>query len=117
MSNGDKINEELKLEDINNKGNEIKILVNDINDKNVNNKEDISTQNKDIVCPECGNIYSIDIQDYKILLDKCINKHRAENILLDQYNDLQKNINKENILYVSCNKNKNEIFKKQLYKC
>ena len=32
MSNGSKINEESKLEEINNRDNEIKILVNDLND-------------------------------------------------------------------------------------
>ena len=56
MSNGNKINQELKLEEINNKDKEIKVLVNDINDKNINNKEEESKQNKDILCPECGNI-------------------------------------------------------------
>ena len=112
MCNGSKINAELKLEEINNKDKEIKILVNDINNKDTENKEKIKEQYKDVLCPKCGNICSIDIQDYKIILDKCINKHSIENILLDEYDNLQKNINKENILCNSCNKNKNEIFKK-----
>ena len=64
MCNGNKINTELKLEEINNKDNEIKILVYDINDKTIENKE--IKQNKDIICPECGNICIIDINDYKI---------------------------------------------------
>ena len=116
MSNGNKINEELKLEEINNNENEIKILVNDINDNNTENKNKISKQNKDIICPECGNICLIDINDYKIKLYKCINKHNRENILLDEYNDLQKN-NEVNVVCSECNKNKNEIYKNQLYKC
>ena len=41
VCNGSKINAELKLEDINNKDNEIKILVNNIDDKNIENKKNI----------------------------------------------------------------------------
>ena len=46
MCNGNKINEELKLEEINNKDNEIKISIYDIKDQNIENKEE--KQNKDI---------------------------------------------------------------------
>ena len=114
ISNGSKIKEESKLEDINNKDNEIKILVNDINDKKNENKKE--NQNKDIICPKCGEICSIDFIDYKIILNKCINKHSSENILLDEFNNL-KNNNEFNIICNNCNKNKNEIYKNQLYKC
>ena len=90
LSNGDKINEELKLEDINNKGNEIKILVNDINNKNIENKEKIVKEYKDIICLECGNICLLDIKEYKIILNKCVNKHSTDNILLDEFNRFTK---------------------------
>ena len=115
MCNGNKVNEELKLEEINNKDNEIKILVNDIKDKNSKNKEEISNQNKNVICPECGNLCLIDINDYKITLNQCINKHTKENILLDEYDTLQKD-NELNVVCSECNKNKNEIFKNPLYK-
>ena len=46
MCNGSKVNEELKLEEINNKDNEIKILLNDINDMNASNKGEISKKKK-----------------------------------------------------------------------
>jgi hypothetical protein len=111
--NGNKINEELKLEQINNKDNGIKILVNDIN---VNNNENKLNQFKDIICPECGDVCLLDIKDYKIMLNKCINKHNIENLLLDEFNDLQKN-NYLNILCNNCKKNKSEVFKNKLYKC
>ena len=55
MHNGKRIKEELKLEEINNKDNKIEILVYNINDKNIGNKE-VLNQNKDIICPECGKI-------------------------------------------------------------
>ena len=113
MCNGSKINEELKLEEVNKKDDDIKILVEDIGDENTENIEEILKQNKnnkDIICPECGNICLIDFNDYKITLNKCINKHSRENILLDEYNDLSKN-NELNIVCSKCNKNKNEIYK------
>ena len=116
MCNGNKINEELKLEDINNKDIEIKILVYDINEKNIENKEEKSKEYKDIICPECRNICIINIKDYKIILNECINKHSTENILLDEYNNLHNN-NKINIVCSKCNKTKNEIFKNKLFKC
>ena len=115
ICNGNKINEELKLEQINNKDNEIRILVNNINDKTVDNKE-TEKKYKDIICPKCGEICIIDIKDYKLILNKCINKHKIENILLDEFDDLQKN-NKLNIICNNCNKDKKEIYNNQLYKC
>ena len=44
ICNGNKISTELKLEEINNKDKEIKILVGDVNDKNAKNKEEKSSQ-------------------------------------------------------------------------
>ena len=69
MSNGSKINEESRLEDINNSDNEIKILVYDIIDNNNEKKEEKLKEYKDIICPECGEICLIDINDYKIILN------------------------------------------------
>jgi len=106
--NGNKLNEELMLEEINNKDKEIKILVSDINDKNNENRIKLN-QYKEIICPECGDACLIDIKDYKITLNKCINKHNIEYILLDEFNNLKKN-NKLNILCNNCNKNKNETY-------
>jgi len=116
ICNGNKINEEVKLEEISNKDNEIKILVYDINGNNIKGEEEVLKQNKDIICPECGNICLIDIKDYKIILNKCIKKHSVENILLNEYNDFQ-NKTKLNIVCSKCNKNKKEIYGNKLYKC
>ena len=54
LYNGNLINENLKLEEINNKDNEINITVWDNKDEN-NNKE-IINKSKDIICPVCGRI-------------------------------------------------------------
>ena len=116
MCNGSKINEASKLEEISNSDNEISILVYDINNKKNENKEEQLKEYKDIICPECGEICLIDINDYKIKLNKCINKHSTENILFDEFNDLSKN-NELDIVCNKCNKTKNEIYKNKLYKC
>jgi len=116
MYNGSKINEDLKLlEEINHKDEDIKILVYNINDKNIENKE-ILKQSKDVICPECGEICLINIKDYKIILNNCQKKHKIESILFDEYNNLQK-INELHILCDICKKNKSEIYNNQLYKC
>ena len=112
LSNGNKIKEELKVDEFSNNENEISILVYDISDQNNENKE-ILKQYKEIICPECGDICLIEIEDYKIKLNKCRNNHSMENILLDEYDDLQES-NKFNIICNICNKNKNEIYKNQL---
>ena len=112
LCNGNKINEELKLEEINNKDNEIKILVNNIKDSVINSTQ-LLNQSKDIICPKCGNICIIDFKDYKITLNKCNNNHSIKNILLDEFTNLQ-NINE---FCNNCNKKKDEIYNNQLYKC
>ena len=115
MCNGNKINKELKLEEINNKDNEIEILVNDIKDENIETKITLK-QSKDVICPKCGDICLIDIEDYKIKLNNCINKHNIEKILLDEYNNLESS-NELNIFCNNCNKNKREIYNNQLHIC
>ena len=115
LSNGNKIKEELKVDEFSNNENEISILVYDISEENNENKE-ILKQYKEIICPECGDICLIEIEDYKIKLNKCRNNHSMGNILLDEYDDLQES-NKLNIICNICNKNKNEIYKNQLYIC
>ena len=58
----------------------------------------------------------IDFKDYKIILNKCFNKHSIENILSEEFNDIQK-YNELNILCNECNKNNNEIYNNKLFKC
>ena len=117
LCEGKKLNGESKLENINNKDNEINILVNDINNKDHENKEEIIKKNKDIICPKCGEICLINIKDYKIKLNKCNNNHSIENILLDEFNHLQRKNKILNLKCSECNIGINEIYKKKLYKC
>ena len=86
--NGDKINEELKLnqiiKDINDK--KINILV--YNNKNKENKKEIILN--EIICPECKENILININNYKINLYECKNGHKIENILLNEFENIQK---------------------------
>ena len=116
LYNGDKINEELKLEEINNKDTEIEILVNDItleNDKNDENNK-ILKQNNDILCPKCGEICLISFNDYKITLNKCKYEHNILNILLDEFENLQDNIKSEIPCYIC---HKKETYNNKFYIC
>ena len=112
LYNGNKIKEELKLEEINKEDNEIRILVRDILDMNIKNEEDLK-QFKDIICPKCGNICLINFKNYIIKLNNCKNNHSIDNILFDEFNNLQK----INELCNICNKSKEVIHDNKLYKC
>ena len=112
INNGNILNNNnLKIEEINNNDNNINLLVYDINSNNerINEKE-----YKEIIYPKCGENYIIEIKDYKINLFKCDNKHNINNILLDEYNNIQKI---DEIKCNICNKNKLEIYKNKIYLC
>jgi len=66
LYNGQIINENLKLEQINNKDNRIAILVQEL-DKEDTQKEEDNSEQKNILCPICGKSCIININDYKIL--------------------------------------------------
>ena len=96
---GDIINNDLKLEDINNNEEEITIIV---KEKKVNNYLSSSIQaapipmikeikySKDIICPLCKKSCIISFNDYKLNLNKCgIKFHHTDNILLNEYNKTQ----------------------------
>ena len=105
-------NNNIKLEEINNKENEINILVYDINN---NNNEIINEREyKDIICPYCGENCLIEIKDYKIYYSKCDNKHNINIILLDEFNNTQLI---DEIKCNNCNKNKLEIYDNKMHYC
>ena len=80
------------------------------------NKNDI-IKSKDVICPECGECIRIDIKDYKIKLYECKNKHKLENISLDEFENMQK-IDKTKIICKICNKsNKSNSNNNIFYKC
>ena len=113
--NGDKMNEELKLNQIIKDKNAKKIKVLVYNNKSKENKKEIILN--EIICPECKENILINIKDYKISLYGCKNEHKIKNILLNEY----ENIQKIDISKIKCNKcninNENNIYNKELYIC
>jgi hypothetical protein len=82
------------------------ILVIMNNDENNDDIKPIISKN--IICPECKENIRMDIIDYKIKLHDCINNHSIDNILLNEFDELQK-IDKTKIInnddkYYICNK-------------
>ena len=98
LYNGNKIDEELKYEELGDKKeNEIKILVIEEN-KEIKN-ENIKELNE-IICPECGDHILIKIENYKINMYNCKNNHNIDNISINKLNNIEKiDINK-----IECNK-------------
>ena len=113
LYNGDIINEELKLNEIIKDKNEKKInlIVYKSEDK-VNEKEIILNE---IICPECKENILINIKSYKINLYECKNGHKKENILLNEFENIQK-IDISKIVCNKCYKNNNNI-NEELYIC
>jgi len=86
-----------------------------------NNKKEL--KNKDIICPKCGEICLFNIKDYKItyiiliLLYECKNNHKYDNILLDEFENIE-NINLPKIICEICkNTNILNTFNNEFYKC
>ena len=95
---GNRINEELEIEKLNEEENinNIKIIVNKINQENKNNN---IIKSKMIICPECKEKIMIKINNYKIELYDCKNGHKIKNILLDKYEETQK-LDLSKIIYI-----------------
>ena len=81
MYSGIRIDKELKYKDIINKTdkerNEINLLVEEYNKEEIKENNIIS---KEIICPECKENIFININDYKIDLNRCKNGHQFYNI-------------------------------------
>ena len=103
LYNGDMLKKELKIEEINNEENEIKILVLEIEDQD-EIKEKLK-KSEDIICPGCKEICFFNINNYKITLSNCKNNHCFSNIIISEFNDLQE-INESQILCHKCKNNK-----------
>jgi len=112
--NGDKINEELKFNQIvNTNEKKMNILVYN-NKNNENEKEMISNE---IICPKCKENILINIKNYKINLYDCKNGHKIENIPLNEYENMQK-IDFSKIICDGCYKfNRNNIYNEEFYIC
>ena len=114
LYHGKKINEDLKVKDIDNTNENITILV---DDNFVNNEQGKKIKfSKFIICPICEENCYIDINNYKISLSNCINNHNIKNINFDELKDKME-IKHSKIFCNNCNKNKNEVFNQEFYTC
>lgn len=92
----------------------INLLFKNINNKNIEFKN--TNKSQEVICPKCGEYTRINIKDYKITLFYCKNKHEINNILLDKYENTQKN-GESKIICNKCNNQKNNINDNSFYKC
>ena len=116
LYNGEKINEELKLNQIVKENeNKISLLVyNNKNNENENKNEKEIISNG-IICPLCKENILINIKDYKINLNECKNGHKIGNISLNEYENIQK-MDLSKIICNECFKHKTNI-NEELYLC
>ena len=114
LCNGEILNNEMTEDKIAlSEDNKKKVLVYDYND---NNQDEIIKSNE-IICNTCKESSRIEINDYKITLYGCKNKHKICNIKLNQFNQTQ-NINISKIVCAFCpDKNKGNSYNKQFFRC
>ena len=95
--------------------------------QNINSKENIinkdgifnskiELKSKEILCPECGESCKIKVENFKIKLYECINRHKIDNIDLEQFDEIQK-IAKSKIKCNICNNIQETLNNNKLYKC
>ena len=119
LYSGNKINNnELTIDKIINfndrKINKMQILVETIHEFN---KEESSIKFKDIICPKCNEKAKIKIKDYKIKIYGCKNNHIIDNILFDEFENLEK-IDVSKVICDGCKiNNKKNSFDNKFYYC
>ena len=113
LYNGTTINPESKLKEINNKDNEINLIVVSEEEK----EQGELKYSKDIICPTCGENCILNFKDYKIQLIQCENNHEMDDILITEFEDTQK-IDESSIICNDCqNVNKLNSHENKFYKC
>ena len=113
---GEILKKELKLKDVINQIDKVNLKMNIlVYDNNTMIEKERIIESKDIICPKCGEICLINLNDYKIKLNNCKNKH--ENIILiNEFEDTQ-NINENKIKCDICNNNKGKTYDNKFYIC
>ena len=105
------IDEELTFRDNANsedkKGNKMSILVFS-NDSLIIQKENDIKESQNIICPKCKENIKMDIKEYKINLYDCKNRHKKNNILLNEFKETQKFDNSKIVCDI-CKKNNKSI--------
>lgn len=92
------------------------ILVNNREDDEEDENESLK-KSKYIICPECKECCKIKINDYKFELYDCKNKHKKENISIDDFEETQ-NYDESKIKCQICNNsNKSTAYNNVFYIC
>ena len=87
-----------------------------VNSTDVENPE-VFHDSKDIICPQCQETCLINIEDYKINLYGCKNRHKTKNLPLMDFDKSQK-INYKNIECEGCKSiNRSETYNNEFYLC
>ena len=113
LYNGGILNENKTVDEIKINEENKKIIVYDNND--INNNNNIK-RSKEIICPECYKNIFMEINDYKIKLKNCINKH-DRNILIEEFENSQL-INLSKIICNNCKiNNMGDTYNNKFYRC
>ena len=107
LYNGSIVNKELTFNEQANEFDKsrkkMNIIVSD-NDQSQSKQSTKTIISKDVICPDCKEDILIDIQNFKINLHDCKNKHTKLNILINKYEETQK-IDLNKIICEVCNRN------------
>jgi hypothetical protein len=104
------------ISDVNRQEKKMTILVNLFDCEKENKKESVVIS-KETICPLCKTNIIMKIKDYKILLLECKNKHRHNNLFLEEYEQTQQ-IDEIQIKCGNCNKNnKYESYNNIFFRC
>ena len=114
--NGNKINVNLILNEIINKEDKRRNIMNILVNENI---KTIIKENKivsrEIICPKCYENILIKLNEYKINLFDCKNNHEINNILLNEY---ENNIDISKIICDKCKlKNKSNTYNNEFFRC
>jgi hypothetical protein len=103
---GTQINEDLTFEETINKDskNEKKMLI-VVYSNNQEVKENGIIQSKEIICPQCGKNCFLQIDNFKILLNGCKNRHKSNNIFINEFRKTQM-VNESKIKCSICGEDK-----------
>jgi len=116
LNGGKIINFDSKLKELG-EINDSSILVIDKLTESTKNDAKSLVQSKEVICPKCQENCRLYIKNYKIKLADCKNRHRTNNILLNEFYNTQF-INESNIKCGNnCENSKSEAFKGKFYKC
>ena len=120
LANGKVINPNESVENhmsnLNKENKKMKIIVTMI-ENDEQNKEQIISKSKDIICPRCKEPCRITTENYEIKLYECVNSHITENIKFKDFDETQ-NINESQIKCDNCKfKNKGNCPVGEFYRC